>query len=118
MKSLAISILITFGVISLASFIGCGRSDKKETASSSAGKTIGQAQTASREGMVLIPPGEFQMGTDASEIPQLVEWAKQWFPEPKASWFEHETPRHTVYLDAFYIDKYEVTNDQYATFLN
>ena len=45
--------------------------------------------------MVLIPAGEFQMGGAYSE----------------------ERPVHTVNLDAFYIDKYEVTNAQYKKFL-
>ena len=49
------------------------------------------------EGMVLIPAGEFQMGSVASE---------------------NEEPVHTVYIDAFYIDKYEVTNAQYKQFVN
>ena len=38
--------------------------------------------------MVLIPAGEFQMGSSNGE--------------------RDEKPVHTVYLDAFYIDKYEV----------
>jgi formylglycine-generating enzyme required for sulfatase activity len=50
--------------------------------------------------MVLIPAGDFQMG-DA-------------FNEGSSG----ERPVHTVYLDAFYMDKYKVTNAQYAKFLN
>ncbi len=53
-------------------------------------------------GMVLIPAGEFQMGNsfDSSEG----------YPD--------ELPRHAVYLDAFYMDRTEVTNQQYADALN
>ena len=47
--------------------------------------------------MVLIPAGEFQMGSNAED---------------------HEKPVHTVYVDAFYIDKYEVTNAQFKTFVD
>ena len=50
--------------------------------------------------MVLIPAGEFSMG-DYHDTRR-----------------ENEKPVHTVYLDEFYIDKYEVTNAQYAEFLN
>ena len=48
--------------------------------------------------MVLVPAGEFIMGSD--------------------HWSGSEKPVHTVYLDAFYIDKYEVTNAAFAEFLN
>ena len=66
--------------------------------------------------MVLIPAGEFEMGTDTQEIPKLVEWARQYYPRIEADWFERETPRHSVYLDAFYMDVHPVTNDQYRKF--
>lgn len=118
MKLLTISILIALSLFS--SFMGCTRSDKKETTSSSAGNGeagSGEARTAPREGMVLIPAGEFEMGTDASEIPGLVQWAKKWY-DVNANWFERETPRHTVNLDAFYMDKYEVTVGQYKKFIS
>ena len=45
--------------------------------------------------MRLVPAGEFTLGSDDS-----VEVVSR--------------PAHTVYLDAFYIDKFEVTNEMYA----
>ena len=45
--------------------------------------------------MVLIPAGEFQMGSNDNDAE------------------DDENPMHIVYVDAFYIDKYEVTNTQY-----
>lgn len=50
------------------------------------------------EGMVLIPAGEFDMGRQDGS--------------------KEERPRHTVYVDAFYMDIYEVTNAQYKTFID
>ena len=48
--------------------------------------------------MVLIPAGEFQMGSNDGR--------------------DNEKPVHTVYIEAFYIDKYEVTNAQYKAFVD
>ncbi|MEW6094974.1 MAG: SUMF1/EgtB/PvdO family nonheme iron enzyme [bacterium] len=48
-------------------------------------------------GMILIKAGEFLMGS-----PDMVD----------------TQPQRKVYLDAFYLDKYEVTNEQYIKFLN
>ena len=50
--------------------------------------------------MVLIPQGEFQLGSISGEAGTI------------------EQPGHTVFLDAFYIDKYEVTNIEYKKFVD
>jgi formylglycine-generating enzyme required for sulfatase activity len=56
--------------------------------------------------MVLIPAGDFLMGSPAG------------VSNPYESYPPEETPRHKVYLDAFFIDRCEVTNGEFAGFLN
>ncbi|MBC8231917.1 formylglycine-generating enzyme family protein [bacterium] len=63
--------------------------------------------------MILIPAGEFLMGSTKKEARDTEEkWGL------KEGLLESETPQHIVYLDAFYIDKYEVTNAQYQKFVD
>jgi formylglycine-generating enzyme required for sulfatase activity len=50
------------------------------------------------EEMVFVPAGAFWMGSNEGDA--------------------DEGPMHHVYLEAFWIDRYEVTNAQYAEFLN
>jgi serine/threonine protein kinase len=52
--------------------------------------------------MVHVPAGEFLMGSSDDD----------------ASADGDEKPMHSVYLDEFWIDKFEVTNEQFAHFLN
>jgi len=111
----------SIGIVSVISFLmvfGCGKEKPKELPQGypeGVPKEIVSEKDDAK--MVLIPAGEFEMGTDASEIPQLVQLAEQWLSSAKADWLEDETPRHTVYLSAFYMDVYEVTNARYHRFV-
>ena len=113
---LQLRLTIVFTILSIAFTIG-----SDDTATVVAGETTGEIPKTKigEDGaeMVLIPAGEFQMGTDVSEIQELVQWAKQWFPKWTDLQFMDQTPRHTVYLEAFYMDVYEVTNAQYREFV-
>ncbi|MCP5097960.1 MAG: formylglycine-generating enzyme family protein [Chloroflexi bacterium] len=55
---------------------------------------------------VFVPAGEFQMGCDPAHNGGFDCY----------NWYEQ--PLHSIYLDDYYIDKYEVTNAKYAAFLN
>lgn len=61
--------------------------------------------------MALVPEGEFLMGADAEEA--LAECMKS-MDDCQLEWFTDAEPPHQVYLDAFYMDIYEVTNAHYA----
>lgn len=59
--------------------------------------------------MVYVPAGVFLRGTPAVQAQAL---AAQF-----GDYFAVETPQRSIYLSAYYIDKFEVTNQQYAQFL-
>ncbi|UCE08082.1 MAG: SUMF1/EgtB/PvdO family nonheme iron enzyme, partial [bacterium] len=65
-------------------------------------------------GMALIPAGEFEMGTSAEQIEKYLKDNPGW----KREWIEGEKPAHKVWVDAFFMDIYLVTNGKYAEFLN
>lgn len=66
--------------------------------------------------MVLVPAGEFIMGTSESQLERIVQGRNN--ADVLRKFFAHEQPQHRVYLDSFYIDKYEVTNKQFKQFVD
>ena len=78
------------------------KQQRLEVALAARGEKMKQALAENREkwaATILIPAGKFIMGTAADErIPE-------------------ETPQREVYVDAYYMDKFEVTNAQYWEFL-
>ena len=94
----------TFGIILLLSLIlmSFSISNAQESA---VGNSIFLPLVINRynpiyDNMIYIPAGEFQMGCDLEHTVGLI-------------CNENNLPLHTVYLDAYYIDKYEVSNEQY-----
>jgi formylglycine-generating enzyme required for sulfatase activity len=55
-------------------------------------------------GMVLVPAGEFTMGSGVDDLRRMAE-VDEW-------------PQHRLWLDDYYIDVHEVTNAQYKVFLD
>lgn len=108
-----LSILIAIGILLVNSF-GCSKDQKKQTEQQPEKKQA-EKQTAQTQEkptgppkkiffedvvpMVLIPAGEFQMNDTSGEGEG------------------DETSVKTIYLDAFYMDEHEVTNQEYARFM-
>jgi eukaryotic-like serine/threonine-protein kinase len=65
---------------------------------------IGSSYTRSSDNMMMmfIPAGQFTMGSRNED----------------SDAFKHEKPQHVVYLDAFWMDAYEVSNGMFARFIN
>jgi formylglycine-generating enzyme len=67
------------------------------------------AQTAAPENMVLVPAGNFWIGRTQTFFLESVDIVARDRMD--------ETPASNIHLDAFYIDKYEVANADYARFV-
>ncbi len=68
-----------------------------------------QAPAEAPGGMVLIPGGEYWMGRTHFFLIDEVGWAERDRRD--------DTPAHKVHVDPFYMDQYEVTNEDYAKFV-
>ena len=63
--------------------------------------------------MAMIPGATYEMGTNAAEVPMLMEK----FGVKRAELFAEESPRHRVTIRSFYLDRTEVTNEQFKRFV-
>ena len=80
-------------LIAMAVFFGCSKTQEKPIAGSQK-EIMGEGSLP----VVPIPAGTFLRGSNDGQY--------------------DERPEHTVYLDAFYMDTYEVTNAQYKVFMD
>ena len=63
--------------------------------------------------MVLVPAGEFVMGSAPDDIASVLRR----HPKANGAILQDEIPKHRVFLEAFYIDKYEVTSARFQQFV-
>jgi formylglycine-generating enzyme required for sulfatase activity len=69
--------------------------------------------------MAYIPAGYVEMGSNDEEIDRAMEMFKDAEGvEPVRNWFDDEVPKHKIWVNDFYLDKYEVTNREYMKFVN
>ena len=80
----------------------------------------GDTMTRATDGAVMlyVPGGTFQMGSTGEDVDYALQLCSRRRDHCKRDWFEDEMPRHDVTLDGFWIDRTEVTNEQFAAFLN
>jgi formylglycine-generating enzyme required for sulfatase activity len=65
--------------------------------------------------MALVPAGCFMMGSSEEELDYAYELCETYHVDCD-TWFEDETPQHEVcFEEPFWIDVYEVTNEQYGS---
>jgi formylglycine-generating enzyme required for sulfatase activity len=84
--------------------------------SSSSGDT--RIRAADGMVMVYVPAGEFTMGSTDEEVDNALALCNEYYGDCERDWFDDEQPVHAVELDGFWIDRTEVTNAQFAAFLN
>lgn len=95
--------VILYFIIGLSvSLIACGGDETSEDSVREQTPLAALGTPIDVEEMVLIPAGEVELGTD----------------DKTDLTFGTETDTRTVFVAAFYMDKYEVTNRQYAEFLS
>lgn len=80
--------------------------------------SLSRLQSQAPSGMVVIPAGRFAMGSTELEIEEAFQDCQNSRKDCVREEYERERPQHVVSVSDFYLDQYEVTNAEYAAFLN
>ena len=67
--------------------------------------------------MVKIAAGNFKRGSTFAEIKKAFSVCKKVDRSCSLWWFEDELPDRLIYLDAYWIDSLEVSNEKYLEFV-
>ncbi len=75
-----------------------------------------QSQLLGYRNMVRIQQGNFRMGSSFQQTLEYYNRCKKLDKRCKVWWFRDERPERNVFLDTYWIDRYEVTNEKYLEF--
>ena len=67
--------------------------------------------------MIRIPTGTFKMGSSFVENKKHTEMCRKYDNSCELWWFNDEYPDQLIFLDSFWMDMYEVTNEKYLEFV-
>jgi formylglycine-generating enzyme required for sulfatase activity len=72
--------------------------------------------------MVFVPVGEFKMGSTNNDLDYPLKLCDEYYGASQGRcerrWWQNELPAHKVSLDGYWIDRTEVTNEQYRMCVN
>ena len=106
-----------FGVLVLSVLIGGQGKPSEKTQGKPPGRAKEVVTNSIGMKMVLIPAGEFMMGSN--ESPQETAKAFEAYGKPPASFFKFDHPQHRVRITKpFYLGAHEVTVGQFRQFVN
>jgi serine/threonine protein kinase len=75
-------------------------------------------QARAPKGTVLIPGGRFALGSNEGEIDAALADCRQHRRDCQRDEYERERPLHVVTVSDFFLDQFEVTNEDFVAFLN
>lgn len=109
-------LLILAGLLGLATVIWIGLSPRLRQAMSGGQQS---RQPTAPPGMKLLPGGRFEMGSPPAGAHQAIHNRAETTgaPDPAHEIYEDEGPVHEVALSPFFIDLHEVTNAEFALFV-
>lgn len=79
---------------------------------------LAELQARAPRGTVLIPGGRFTLGSNEAEIDAALADCQQHRKDCQRDEYERERPLHVVTVSDFFLDQFEVTNGDFAAFLN
>lgn len=90
----------------------------RQSTLSERGVALAALQARAPRGTVLIPGGRFALGSNEAEIDAALADCQVHRKDCQRDEYERERPLHGVTVSDFFLDQFEVTNEDFARFLN